>query len=373
MNGPDVIIVGGGLAGLSAAIHLSLEGFNVQVFEKQPYPRHKVCGEYLSREVEPYLEFLGIGLPGAVRIDQFRMSSRKGGILTARLPLGGFGISRYALDHTFYRRALELGVKFYFESVQDIVFKRDQFTVTSQGRKIHAAVVIGSYGKRSHLDKKLERSFIEQRSPWIGVKSHYDHPGFPEELVELHHFRGGYAGLSKTESGSINMCYLAKYEIFKLYKDHDKFKYHVLEENSCLRSFFKDAKPLFDRPLSIAQISFQKRGAVTDHVLMCGDSAGLIHPLCGNGMAMAIHSAAIAVKEISRFLKDESCTHDQLEHRYEKNWKKAFSARLAAGRRLQSLLLRSKTSERLIDVVGKSPALVRALIKSTHGHPMEIE
>ncbi len=373
MNGPHVIIVGGGLAGLSAAIHLRLEGVRVLVFEKQAYPRHKVCGEYLSREVEPYLDFLGVKLPGAVRIDRFRMSSRNGGVLNAALPLGGLGISRYALDHALYLRALELEVDFCFESVQSIDFKQDHFVVSSQNRRVNAELVIGSYGKRSQLDKKLERSFINQHSPWIGVKSHYEHPDFPDDLVELHHFRGGYAGLSKTESGSINLCYLAKYQIFKIYKDHDKFKENILSENSFLNSFFKESKPLFDRPLSIAQISFQKRGAVTDHILMCGDSAGLIHPLCGNGMAMAIHSAAIAVKQIIRFLKDRNLSRKQLEIEYEKHWKKAFSARLASGRRLQTLLLRPKTSERFIGMVGRSPALVRALIKSTHGQPIEIE
>ena len=102
----DVIVVGGGLAGLTAAIHLKLKGHEVLLFEKSPYPRHKVCGEYISREVAPYLKSLGISLQDAPVLKRLRWSTLNGKSLTIQLPLGGLGISRYTLDDRLYKSCL---------------------------------------------------------------------------------------------------------------------------------------------------------------------------------------------------------------------------------------------------------------------------
>ena len=132
MKEHSILIIGGGLAGLCAAVHLAMEGLDVAVLEKQTYPHHKVCGEYVSKEVEPYLERLGIDLraKGAIEITRFSMSAIDGYNIETELPLGGFGISRYAFDNYLYLRAKELGVIFCFEKVmflttlKRILFKR---------------------------------------------------------------------------------------------------------------------------------------------------------------------------------------------------------------------------------------------------------
>jgi len=76
----DVIIVGGGLAGLTAAIHLSKAKHTVLVLEKNTYPHHKVCGEYVSNEILPYLEYLGIkfGKNEFIPIDYLKISASNG-------------------------------------------------------------------------------------------------------------------------------------------------------------------------------------------------------------------------------------------------------------------------------------------------------
>ena len=97
----NVVIVGGGLAGLTSALHLTQSGLRVTLIEKNPYPRHKVCGEYISNEVLPYLDYLGVD-PfkfGAKKIDNFELSAVQGKSVFAELPLGGFSISRFQLDH----------------------------------------------------------------------------------------------------------------------------------------------------------------------------------------------------------------------------------------------------------------------------------
>ncbi|MEH6746960.1 MAG: NAD(P)/FAD-dependent oxidoreductase [Maribacter arcticus] len=365
----DILIVGGGLAGLTAAIHLALEGKHVGVFEMNTYPHHKVCGEYVSKEILPYFNRLGLfpSSVGAVDITQFQISTHKGFLVETELPLGGFGISRYALDYLLYQRAKELGVIFYFEKVNGTAFKNDVFTITTTTNTYTSKIVVGAYGKRSVLDKNKEREFSLKKNSWLAVKAHYQSPDFPNELVGLHNFDGGYGGLSKTESGAVNFCYLAHYETFKKYKDITAFNNQVVAKNPFLNSFLSRAKPLFNQPMTIAQISFDKKDAVVDHMLMCGDTAGLIHPLCGNGMAMAIHSAKIASELVLRFFDDSNYERHQLEGDYKKVWSNTFSKRLWFGRKLQRILMNKSMVSMGIRTVGKSKTLLKYIITKTHG------
>lgn len=373
MNGYDIIIVGGGLAGLTAALHTARENYRVLVIERQRYPHHKVCGEYVSNEIMNYLDHLGVPLAQtrAVSIDTLELSTIKGKSLRAKLPLGGKGISRYALDELLYRRALALKVDFEFASTTAIDFKNELFTITTDTDKVFTApIAIGAYGKRANLDRYLNRGFIEEKSPWLGIKAHYRHDGFPENLVALHNFRGGYGGLSKTETRAVNFCYLVSYQSFKREKDVESFTSNVVMGNPLLRTFLEEAEPLFERPLSIAQISFRPKKAVEGHILMCGDTAGLIHPLCGNGMAMAVHSAKIASELIDKYFRDKTYDRTTLESDYTHIWNTTFRARIRMGRRLQSALLNHRLSDMSMGTVAKSPWLLKRLIQKTHGNPV---
>ena len=162
----DVIIIGGGLAGLCNAIHLSKEGMKVLLIEKNEYPKHKVCGEYISNEVLPYLKFLEIN-PfdfGAVKITNFELSTTKNQVISAKLPLGGFGISRYQFDFILSEKAKSKGVLLLQDSVIDLAFENNRFTVhTKQNNSFHSKIVIGAFGKRSLLDVKMERDFIKKK------------------------------------------------------------------------------------------------------------------------------------------------------------------------------------------------------------------
>ena len=99
---------------------------------------------------------------------------------------------------------------------------------------------------------------------------------------------------------------------------------------------------------------------------MMGDTAGLIHPLCGNGMAMAIHSAKLASEQTIDFLKNQT-SRQEMEKNYSLNWNKNFKQRLWYGRILGMILEHSKLSEVLTNLTTHLPFLLPIIIKKTHG------
>ena len=369
----EVIVVGGGLAGLTAAIELAQNGKSVLLIEKNEYPTHKVCGEYVSNEVVPYLESLGIDLKDAVRIENLQISNKRGESISSRLPLGGIGISRFELDYRMYQRAVSIGVSFVIGTVNQIHFNGNEFHITiSEKETFESDILIGAFGKRSNLDKYVKREFTKYYAPWIGVKAHYEYKGFPENLVAVHSFNGGYGGLSKTESGAVNFCYLANYSSFKKYGDIPVFNETIVAQNPHLNEFLANGKLLFTKPLAIAQVSFNRKTQVEDHILMCGDAAGLIHPLCGNGMAMAIHSALLASRLVLKFFADPHFDRSKLERSYTRQWQKTFSRRLWWGRQLQNFMLNDRISELMLRGLARSKWLTNTLISKTHGKPLEL-
>ncbi|MBK5212516.1 MAG: tryptophan 7-halogenase [Flavobacteriaceae bacterium] len=366
----DIIIIGGGLAGLTTALRLVNTNCKVCLIEKNKFPHHKVCGEYVSNEVLPYLNSLGIDpfSIGAKKISKFEITDVKGFPLKANLPLGGFGISRYAFDNLLFE-ALKDKIEIIFDTVEKVTFDENQFLVTTQRKDVlNADFVIGAFGKRSNIDSFLNRKFMQQPSPWLAVKAHYEYD-FPEDTVALHNFNGGYCGLSKTETNAVNACYLATFKSFKKYGDIETFQNKELSKNPFLDTFFKKAKPIFKKPLTISQISFQRKDPVENHIFMLGDSAGSIHPLCGNGMAMAIRSSQIFSELFLKAFQNKDFDRIKLEKDYSEQWQNEFGGRLRSGRFIQRVLMNPFASKVGFSLAKIIPPLLPKLIEKTHGNP----
>jgi flavin-dependent dehydrogenase len=347
----------------------------VLLIEKNSYPKHKVCGEYISNEVLPYLKYLEIDpfSLGAQKINKFLLSTPKNRSIKAVLPLGGFGISRFTLDSALAKKAKEQGVIIVQDFVTDIQFKNDEFIVSTKNHRLYNAnIVIGAYGKRSTLDIKFKRDFIQKKSPYLAVKTHVK-GNFPNDLVALHNFEGGYCGVSKVENDRINLCYITDFHSFKKYKDIDDFQEKVVFKNTFLKSIFKSSSPVFEVPITISQVSFETKNPVEHHILMCGDTAGMIHPLCGNGMSMAIRSAQIASQLIIDYKNKKIKSRELLEKAYIGDWNKEFKSRLKTGHFVASLFRMNYFSEILIRTLNMVPAFLPKIIKRTHGKPMIIK
>jgi flavin-dependent dehydrogenase len=367
----DVLIIGGGLAGLTSAIHLSRAGKQVLLIEKNSYPHHKVCGEYLSKEVLPYLQWLGAdpGVLKPININKLQITTADGRSCSTTLALGGLGISRYALDEFLYQHAKVSGCTVVHDTVTDVSFDQERFTVRTTNGNYHASLVLGAYGKRSALDQKLQRGFIQSRSPWLAIKAHYT-GSFANDLVALHNFKGGYCGVSKVEDNLINICYLVDYASFKSYKNIEVHKQQVLYKNAYLKQVMESSSMDFAMPISISQISFENKEKVKEHILMIGDTAGLIHPLCGNGMGMAIHSAQICCKLVLSYLEGSITSREKLERAYEEHWKDEFKWRIWMGRKLAGILRKEPYADLVMKGLVQFPQLLSPVIRMTHGKPL---
>ena len=371
----DVVIVGGGLAGLCSAIHLSKSDLKILIIEKNSYPKHKVCGEYISNEVLPYLEYLDFDVfeLGAKRIDTFQLSTRRNKLITTKLPLGGFGISRYLIDFELSKRVQKCGIDILKDSVENIQYTKGEFTITTKDQNTFVSeFVLGAFGKRSNLDVQLDRKFIKRKSPHLAVKIHVK-GDFPEDMVALHNFEGGYCGVSKVENDHINLCYITNYKSFQKAKNIEDFQKSVVFRNKFLKTIFESSEPVFEKPLTISQISFEDKNPIDHHIIMIGDTAALIHPLCGNGMSMAIRSAQITSRLIIKYYNSEISDRDALEKQYLREWNQAFRSRLRTGHRIAKLFNSPKISEILMNAIKWFPWLLPKIIKKTHGEVMTIE
>lgn len=364
----DVIIAGGGLSGLWCAIELAPD-YNVLLIDPDDYPRHKMCGEYLSAEIKTLLQSKEVDLNDLtpVHITDFHISLESGKRIKADLPLGGYGISRLHLDQALYQKASQ-----HCNIIKDRVLQlqslNDIQEVRTSLQTYTCKQVIVATGKRSILDKSLNRKFINEKSAWLAVKMHFAYD-MPDYLVELHNFNGGYAGISKIENGQVNFCYLTSYKSFKKFKDIQDFQSKVLSKNPNLKEFFDKALPQWEKPIAISQISFGSKEIKETDYLFIGDSAGLIHPLCGNGMAMAIHSAHIASKQTRAFLQGTS-TRATMIRSYATQWNLFFKSRMRYGSWIQKVLQHEKWTRAMYVVLSRLPFLLTMIIKKTHGKPV---
>lgn len=370
----DIAVIGGGLAGLSLSIQLANQGHSVIVFEKEKYPFHKVCGEYVSLESWNFLEQIGLRLKemDLPLINTLLLTAPNGKAFTAKLPLGGFGISRFVLDHRLAELAKQKGVIIKENcKVEQVVFK-NKHEVLFNGGSVNANVCCAAYGKRSNLDIKWNREFLsmadKRLNNFVGVKYHVK-TDWKENIIGLHNFENGYCGISKIENDTFCLCYMTRAENLKnCGNDIKKMEERILFRNPHLKKIFKSCQFLQQFPVTISQINFASKTRVENGVLMLGDAGGMITPLCGNGMSIAFHTSKIASALIDQYLTGKIERKD-LEAGYIKQWNEHFAKRLQTGRTLQKFFGKIRLSNLFISIFKMFPFLAKPIIRSTHGTP----
>ncbi len=371
----DIAIIGGGLAGLALSIQSAKAGFKTILFEKETYPFHRVCGEYISLESRDFL--VSLGLPVTEMdlpiISRLQVTAPNGNKIEQQLDLGGFGISRHLLDYELYKLAKAAGVSLAEGiKVNDIIYKNNSFTIYSSIENIQATVAAGCFGKRSNIDIKWKRKFVlgknKKLNNYIGVKYHIK-TDWPNDLIALHNFKDGYCGISKVEEDKCCLCYLTTAQNLRENENSiAALEANVLKANPYLKNILNNANKIFTEPVTISQISFAKKKLIENHVLMIGDAGGMITPLCGNGMSMALHGSKLAYHSIERYLL-KKISREEMETQYSQGWKMKFSKRLATGRIIQQLFGKKWITNLFIAAMKPFPFFIRYLMKQTHGKP----
>lgn len=366
-------IIGGGLAGLSLAIQLARLGHRVLLLEKEKYPFHKVCGEYIAMESWDFLERLGVPLSelDLPRIQRLQLSDPQGDLIEQTLYPGGFGISRYSLDARLAGLAREAGATLLEKTlVRKIVPLDEGFRLETSAGEFEVPVVCCSYGKYANLDRLLKRDFIapERRKLAFSAVKYHVELDFPDDLIALHNFDGGYCGMSRVEDGRTCLCYLVRAEKLKTAGSIPELERTVLHRNPRLAKVFAQAHRLYDQPLAITQIHFHPKNACEQHLLMLGDAAGMIPPLSGNGMSMALRASSMLAPLLHDYFK-QRLDRQQLEQNYTRLWRQAFDTRLRTGKLLQHLFGKPAPATWLIQGLKPFPGTIRRLVDLTHGQP----
>lgn len=375
MNSPiyDAAVVGGGLAGCSAAITLAQQGRRVVLFESKHYPHHKVCGEFLSPECARYLHDLG--LTPALRalcppvVHSVAIIAPDGTRWETHLRGVGFSLSRYRLDQALAQQSRCLGVDLHEGATVTRIdgdlnhgFELEARSASGSGSFSAAAVIVAS-GKRSSLDRALNRSFLRTPQPYTGLKAHFRGAPLPGR-VDLYTFPGGYCGLGEVENGLTNVCLLVRTEVIQRVGGVEGVVEWMQAQNPGLKRWFKTAEPVSERWLSISQVPFLPKPAVEGDILIAGDAAGLIAPLTGDGMSMALRGGQMAARYVQRWQADELNAGD-LPRLYAAEWKRTFDRRLWLGRRLQACLFQPRLLSLGLRILNRLPAVGQMLVDQT--------
>jgi flavin-dependent dehydrogenase len=377
----DVAIVGAGPAGSSAAIILCRVGLSVVLLEASSFPRPKLCGEFLSPECADWLEPIGIDLHslGAQPVSRAQFSVPNGLKVEIPFPRPGWGISRATLDAALAQVAVSHGAVLREKTtVTNITGGLEngfciEVAVGSQESEIRARTVIAAHGRRNALDRALDRPFLRRSHPFVALKRHFYGPRL-DSLVSLHAFPGGYCGLAEIEGGMTNACLLVREPVFRSAaksggRPIESFVDWMRRQNAYLAEWFAQAEPADERWLAVAQVPFYSKSPTSGDILMAGDAGGLIAPLAGDGIAIALESGAMAAQRCLEFLAGKPDRRG-MPALYARDWERTFGSRLRLGRLLQHIMLDPRKAGYALRLVDRVPALGIWLL--THTRDLDV-
>ena len=373
----DVAIVGSGPAGSTAAALLARRGVSVALIDRDEFPRDKLCGEFLSYDALPILERLGaieaIDAAAAPRIRSGRIvgSTR---VRQFDFPYAARGVSRLFLDDLLLRTAEASGAQtFTGWTATGLDAAHVTIERASEPRTLNARVVVGAWGRWGRFDTQLQRAFVRDRSHRnFGFKRHYIARNGPAaDTIDLYSFRRGYLGVSAVERGITNICGLVHTSRLAGHKGRwDSFVAEIRTEEPQLESLYSRYDAAQEQFLSSEPVIFRARSPVENGVVMIGDASGVIDPLTGGGMAMAIQSALIAAPHIVRLLTSSDRTES--EERYRREHTKMFGRRIAWSRRAARILARPRLLDAALATL-PGTAIPEFLLSHTRGDRDRVE
>jgi flavin-dependent dehydrogenase len=295
----DVVVIGGSLAGSACIRELERRGIDAVAFERDRFPRNKVCGGFLSATAVADLDQLGVleevRAKGAVPIQKIRVRAGKA---VAEIPFRkpGMGISRASLDNVLAGRSQIIQGA----AVRNVERRDRGFVVGGESFEVACRIVIDAAGKLSRFTKR-------QRVDEFGVQ--YHEPGTRGDALDFWFFPEGYGGAVSVEGNRSNFCFLIKKEKVSEY----------IGRPDCLVT-----GPLAYEPIT------------SDYVAI-GDATGMVDPFCGEGMRHALETASIAAESVARGLRLGQ-DYSEVLRDYGYEWQRRWARRRAAAAGLRSVL-----------------------------------
>lgn len=368
----DVAVIGSGISGSCAAIRLAKNGARVLVIEAGEFPRHKVCGEFLSPESKSVFARLdvlkNIENSGSVAVHSARIVSRSGREVNLDLPQSALAISRFRLDEILATAAQNAGAELFCRTrVRTVSKEADGFHISGTHGDFKARVVLNAAGRNvswlAHETKNAP-SNRQNQTKYVGLKTHFENSSFPDGLVELHAWRGGYCGLVQVEDGILNVCLLTRYDVLNG-RSPEEFWNWLLDHLPALHARLKNAVQQIPW-LATGNVVFNGSTPLSQNIWNCGDAAGFIHPLVGDGMAMAARSGELAGVILSSHLRGE-ISEKHAREIYDLAWQREFASRLKWASRFQKLLIDPQLVAPALSLLSCTPSLSRFAIRATRG------
>jgi flavin-dependent dehydrogenase len=356
----DAVVVGAGPAGSAAAAVLAERGRSVLLLEKDVFPRHKVCGEFLSADALPSLDRIGarpeIEDATSQRMTRGVLHLASGKVFSFALPAPAIGISRFRLDDLLARRARDAGadVRFNARVLSAAPGSGDVFRVRfvhrQAEREVEARAAIGAWGRWDALDRSLERGFLARRSRFFGWNRDFRAGGgFLEGEVRLYLFAGGYCGLSRVEEGAVNLAGVVSETVRSVSGGGwPAVVERARRSNPALDADLARLEPGPLGFLGTGPVFFTRKPPSENGLLMAGDAAGVIDPFSGEGQAAALASGILAADTAERLLAGE-LSRAGAAQAYDTEWRRRFARRFAWSSVFRRLVL----NERIGSIAGR--------------------
>jgi len=298
------IILGGGIAGAAAACRLARAGHQVTLIERHATPTDKICGEFLSREAQLHLRGLGLDLAalGGQRITHLRLVRDTEAVRVA-LPFTALGLSRRVLDEALLQQASAAGA----------VILRGQPARLEAGKLVLSGRQLPGDGPLLLATGKHEMAALPRGQPGdlVGFKTYFNLAPSQAQAVAGHIevvlFADGYAGLQAVEGGRFNLCLLVRRDRLA----QVGLSWELLLEDLCrtsthLRTRLEGAVPGLAKPLAIYRVPYGFLYRGKDDLFRLGDQMGVIDSFSGDGMSIALHSAALAARAVCQGVTAEA-------------------------------------------------------------------
>jgi flavin-dependent dehydrogenase len=357
----DLIIIGGGPAGTSAAISAARQGTSVLLLERGRFPRHKVCGEFVSAESLSLLKDLLDHQPSALLQDAVRIPRARlfldGRTLQATVDPPAASIARFDLDAALWHSAESAGVDARQQVTVQSIAGSGPFRMVTAREEFETRALVNASGRWSNLNLAPAENGTRSEK-WLGVKAHFAEP-VSEPSVDLYFFDGGYCGVQPVGPGRVNASAMVRADVASSLPE-------VFAQHPALRDRIRNWTLLSD-PVSTSPLIFRNPQPERDGILMAGDAAGFVDPFVGDGISLALRSGSLAAQCLKSFFAGEASLPDAVR-RYSRAYKESLLPVFRASSKIRRMLVLPGYVRRpVLSFLESSPAITTYLVRKTRG------